>query len=211
MDENILSREERESFVANGFLGPFKVYDQAEAKEIGKKIRVQTQNKELAPFPTADINYDRHIDVPLLTKHVSHPAIVRFVDHGLTAAGEPYLVTEWLEGESLAERLRRGVEQIDGADLGQLADGRLAEIGRARGGGAEVHGPEGHAGLVEGHAPVAGLDGRGRLCRGEGLVGDLGLAGARASAERGGSDDEGEERGEREAAHRGPLRGRAWR
>ena len=77
MDENILSREEREAFVADGFLGPFKVYDQAEAKEVGKKIRIQTQNKEHAPFPTADINYDRHIDVPALTQHISHPAIVK--------------------------------------------------------------------------------------------------------------------------------------
>lgn len=77
MDQFILSKEERESFVENGFLGPFKVYDQDEAKEIGKKIRVQTQNKEHAPFPESDINYDRHIDVPLLTRHISHPAIVR--------------------------------------------------------------------------------------------------------------------------------------
>ena len=32
MDQSILSREDRESFVANGFLGPFKVYDQAVAQ-----------------------------------------------------------------------------------------------------------------------------------------------------------------------------------
>ncbi|MEO7329803.1 MAG: serine/threonine-protein kinase, partial [Minicystis sp.] len=44
---------------------------------------------------------------------LSHPAIVRFVDHGVTREGEPYLATEWLEGESLAERLRRVGLTID--------------------------------------------------------------------------------------------------
>ncbi len=39
---------------------------------------------------------------------LSHPAIVRFVAHGVVAEGLPYLATEWLEGETLRERLRRG-------------------------------------------------------------------------------------------------------
>jgi eukaryotic-like serine/threonine-protein kinase len=34
-----------------------------------------------------------------------HPAIVRYVAHGRTVAGEPYLAMEWLDGESLADRL----------------------------------------------------------------------------------------------------------
>ncbi|HTJ43886.1 MAG TPA: protein kinase, partial [Kofleriaceae bacterium] len=36
-----------------------------------------------------------------------HPAIVRYIDHGVTAAGERYLAMEWLEGEDLSERLAR--------------------------------------------------------------------------------------------------------
>lgn len=36
-----------------------------------------------------------------------HPAIVRYVAHGLTHDGEPFLVMEWLEGEDLATRLAR--------------------------------------------------------------------------------------------------------
>lgn len=35
-----------------------------------------------------------------------HPAIVRYLSHGLTASGHPYLVMEWLDGEDLAARLR---------------------------------------------------------------------------------------------------------
>jgi eukaryotic-like serine/threonine-protein kinase len=37
-----------------------------------------------------------------------HPGIVRYIAHGATDEGEPYLALEWLDGESLAQRLRRG-------------------------------------------------------------------------------------------------------
>ena len=36
-----------------------------------------------------------------------HPGIVRYVHHGVTPSGEPYLATEWLDGEDLECRLRR--------------------------------------------------------------------------------------------------------
>ncbi len=36
---------------------------------------------------------------------LDHPAIVRYVAHGETAQGQPYLAMEWLEGEDLAQRL----------------------------------------------------------------------------------------------------------
>ena len=36
-----------------------------------------------------------------------HPGVVRHIAHGKTAKGMPYLAMEWLEGETLGERLRR--------------------------------------------------------------------------------------------------------
>ena len=39
---------------------------------------------------------------------VAHPHIVRYVDHGHTEAGEPYLAMEWLEGADLAQKLQTG-------------------------------------------------------------------------------------------------------
>src|SRR5215467_2483049 len=44
---------------------------------------------------------------------LSHPAIVRYVAHGTTPAGEPYLAMEWLEGEDLHARLAREGLTID--------------------------------------------------------------------------------------------------
>src|SRR4051812_48803245 len=36
---------------------------------------------------------------------LDHPAIVRYIAHGVSPAGESYLAMEWLEGEDLAARL----------------------------------------------------------------------------------------------------------
>lgn len=43
-----------------------------------------------------------------LLAELKSPAIVRFIDHGTTTHGEPFYVMEWLDGETLDERLRRG-------------------------------------------------------------------------------------------------------
>ncbi|WP_437481607.1 protein kinase [Sorangium sp. So ce1014] len=39
---------------------------------------------------------------------LSHPDVVRYVAHGASADGAPYLVMEWLDGEDLEARLARG-------------------------------------------------------------------------------------------------------
>ncbi|HTM21365.1 MAG TPA: serine/threonine-protein kinase, partial [Kofleriaceae bacterium] len=39
---------------------------------------------------------------------LDHPRIVSYIAHGDTEAGVPYLVMEWLDGEELSRRLRRG-------------------------------------------------------------------------------------------------------
>jgi eukaryotic-like serine/threonine-protein kinase len=38
---------------------------------------------------------------------LSHPAIVRYVAHGIAPQGMPFLVMEWLDGEDLAQRIER--------------------------------------------------------------------------------------------------------
>jgi ATP/maltotriose-dependent transcriptional regulator MalT len=50
---------------------------------------------------------------------LDHPAVVRYVGRGETPDGEAWLAMEWLEGESLAERLARGPLSIaDTIELG---------------------------------------------------------------------------------------------
>ena len=43
-----------------------------------------------------------------LLAELSHPGIVRYFDRGTTPHGAPFIVMEWLEGETLEERLSRG-------------------------------------------------------------------------------------------------------
>jgi hypothetical protein len=50
---------------------------------------------------------------------LTHPSIVRYVAHGVSSTNEPWLAMEWLEGEPLSVRLRRGrLSVVEGRDLG---------------------------------------------------------------------------------------------
>jgi len=55
-----------------------------------------------------------------LLAELSHPAIVRYVGHGTTPAGEHYLAMEWLDGETLEDALGHG----------PLTIGQSVELGR---------------------------------------------------------------------------------
>jgi tetratricopeptide (TPR) repeat protein len=57
-------------------------------------------------------------------QELDHPGIVRYLAHGVTGEGEPYLALEWLEGEPLSQRLRReGLTVAESVSLGRrLAD-----------------------------------------------------------------------------------------
>lgn len=43
-----------------------------------------------------------------IARLIDHPFVVRYVAHGYTNEGAPYLALEWLDGEDLASRLARG-------------------------------------------------------------------------------------------------------
>ncbi len=52
-----------------------------------------------------------------LLGRIDHPRVVRYIDHGATDDDRPWLVMEWLDGEDLASRLRRGPLQLEHALL----------------------------------------------------------------------------------------------
>jgi len=59
-----------------------------------------------------------------LLAELEHPGVVHYVAHGFLDDGTPFLAMEWLEGEDLAERLRRA--ELDVEESVELV-GRLAE------------------------------------------------------------------------------------
>lgn len=63
---------------------------------------------------------------------LSHPGIVRYIESGVTSEGEPYLVMEWLSGETLSTRLQRTQLTVGEAlALGRRAASALGAIQRA--------------------------------------------------------------------------------
>ncbi len=75
-----LSAKELKSFQQNGFIGPFKLYDEEEAKQSLREVRAELFNREYAPYDAsleaAIANYDRHLDIPFLSQHICRPEIV---------------------------------------------------------------------------------------------------------------------------------------
>jgi tetratricopeptide (TPR) repeat protein len=57
---------------------------------------------------------------------LDHPAIVRYLAHGVADSGEPWLAMEWLDGEDLAARLSR--ERLSPAECIQVAERAAAAL-----------------------------------------------------------------------------------
>jgi tetratricopeptide (TPR) repeat protein len=55
-----------------------------------------------------DVALERFGREAAVLAELAHPAIVRYLDHGITSRGEAYLAMEWLQGQTLAERLADG-------------------------------------------------------------------------------------------------------
>src|SRR5512147_1033875 len=58
-----------------------------------------------------------------LLAELDHPGIVRYVAHGTTALGAPFLAMEWLDGETLAQRFAQA--RLTGARMGTAEAVRL--------------------------------------------------------------------------------------
>jgi non-heme Fe2+,alpha-ketoglutarate-dependent halogenase len=54
------------------------VYEPEEATEIIREIRIQNQIRSNVLYEN-NVNYDRHFDIPYLSRHISNPTIVKFL------------------------------------------------------------------------------------------------------------------------------------
>ncbi|GAB6899061.1 chlorinating enzyme [Kineosporia succinea] len=79
-----LSDSELQHFQANGFVGPFTLYDREEMKQIWRRKRIELMDRSAAVYQdeaaksgaTNIANYDRHLDDDFLADHISRPEIV---------------------------------------------------------------------------------------------------------------------------------------
>src|SRR5258708_23802154 len=96
----LLGRFEIEAQVASGAMG---IIHRGRDRTSGDFVAVKVLR---GGTKTGRLRFHREATV---LRVLAHPGIVRYVAHGMTAEGDPAIVMEWLEGEDLAHKLRRGM------------------------------------------------------------------------------------------------------
>ncbi|HTL34735.1 MAG TPA: serine/threonine-protein kinase [Kofleriaceae bacterium] len=91
-----------EALIGRGGMGA--VFLASHARLPGKKIAVKVLHAEMS----GDEILARFKREAQIASMLSHPNIVHIEDYNVTEDGTPYLVLEYLQGESLAQRLKRG-------------------------------------------------------------------------------------------------------
>jgi chlorinating enzyme len=94
-DSSEEARRDKAFFDDNGYLGPFSVFPPETVEAMWKKVRVDLLDKTRAIYGDNAMNYDRHLDIRLLSDIVSHPDIVRRVQTALDDENILCWRTEW--------------------------------------------------------------------------------------------------------------------
>jgi non-heme Fe2+,alpha-ketoglutarate-dependent halogenase len=78
-----LSRTEREQFWRDGYIGPLTIYSPTEMANLWRRMRVALTDRSHAVYSVDALggvtnisNYDRHLDIDLLSQHITNPKIV---------------------------------------------------------------------------------------------------------------------------------------
>jgi len=70
----------------------------------GDTVALKLLDRHLGGHDEAE-RFDREVQI---LAELRHPGIVSYIAHGVFESGQPYLAMEWLEGEDLSQRLRKG-------------------------------------------------------------------------------------------------------
>ncbi|WP_437755424.1 chlorinating enzyme [Sorangium sp. So ce1389] len=73
------AEQDKAFFDENGYIGPFTIYEPEVVNAMWKQLRMQLLDKKKAIYGNNKMNYDRHLDIKILSDIVSHPDIVRRV------------------------------------------------------------------------------------------------------------------------------------
>ncbi|HYP99728.1 MAG TPA: serine/threonine-protein kinase [Polyangiaceae bacterium] len=84
--------------------GGMGIVFEAEHLRLRRKVAIKVLPMHLAQHQTASLRFQREAELVSL---LQHPHIVQIVDYDTTERGEPYIVMEFLVGESLELRLAR--------------------------------------------------------------------------------------------------------
>ncbi len=96
-----------EALIGRGGMGA--VFLASHTRLPGKKVAIKVLHDDLGS-DEIQRRFKREANIAAL---LSHPNIVHIEDYNVTAEGMPYLVLEYLQGESLAQRLSKGPMSVD--------------------------------------------------------------------------------------------------
>ncbi len=82
--------------------GGMGVVYRARDKRSGARVAVKVL------LPRGGDERARFVREAKLLAALDHRNVVRFIEHGVLPSGEPFLVMEWLDAETLDQRLQRG-------------------------------------------------------------------------------------------------------
>lgn len=88
-----------------GMASVYRARDRQSGGTVAVKIMATTEPSDLARF-------DREARVLM---RLAHPNVVAYHGRGVTSDGRPFLILDWLEGETLAERLAAGLPPLSRA------------------------------------------------------------------------------------------------
>ena len=92
----------------------------------GRPVVVKVLTREATPEVRARWDYDQ----ARLVELADHPNIVGVISHGYTPTNNPYVVTELIEGDSMADRVGSGLDGPAVLDLGIRVAGALESAHR---------------------------------------------------------------------------------
>src|SRR5687768_2204307 len=93
-----------EAHVARGGMGD--IY-RARVEATGERVALKVM-REAASFDDDRAARERFLRESRVLAGLDHPNVVRYIAHGTTVDGRPFLASEWLDGPTLSERLSRG-------------------------------------------------------------------------------------------------------
>lgn len=120
--EDIDGRFRIEAEVASGGMGTvYRGRDLESGSLVALKILKSAQDADAERFSR---------EASLLAR-VSHPGVVKYLAHGTVADGRPFLVMEWVDGETLRDRLRRkGLNIVETVAMARRVTEALGEMHR---------------------------------------------------------------------------------
>ena len=76
-------------FEENGYLGPYTLFAPDEMASLWKEIRIRVLDQRNVAYPGSKMNYDRHLDLKLLSDIVSNTKVTDLVSAVLGSQPEP--------------------------------------------------------------------------------------------------------------------------